>query len=395
MKSKFRIALRYFFSRKSHSAVNIISMVSMVGIALATAAMVVVMSVFNGFHSLIESRLSIIDPPVCAVPAQGKAFERVDSLCAALEKSPAISAAYPVIEERALAVYEQRQMVVRMRGIPEALYSEYSEICPLGEPWADYHPSAQSAVVSVGVANRLNLPVGGEQLMGLYVPRRVGRINPANPMSAFRTDSVAPSAVFMLNQEETDADLVVVPIALASHLLQYHDRATSIAIYPSESVRDALKSAQRILGSAAIQTLEQSNASTFRIVNIEKWITFLLLGFILLIASFNVISSLSLLIIEKEGNAEVLRAMGATRTDVRSIYRIDGMLIVSFGAIVGMILGTLLSLGQQYFGWVKLAADPTTLSVSAYPVVFSPIDILSVAVAALLVGLLTTATIRK
>lgn len=371
-------------------------MVSVAGIALATAAMVVVMSVFNGFHSLIENRLSVIDAPVSALPAQGKDFASVDSLCALLEQNSAIAHAYPVIEERGLAVYGNRQMVVRLRGIPPALYSSYHAVSSSGVPFQDYHPVASPAVVSIGVANRLQLPIGGEDLLGLYVPKRVGRINPANPMSAFRTDSVAISALFILNQEEEDADLVVVPFNVADKLLQYHDQATQIAIYPSSSVAAGVKAAQSTLGSKArVLTLEQTNASTFRIVNIEKWITFLLLGFILLIASFNVISSLSLLIIEKESNAQVLRSLGATSTDIRNIYRINGLLITGFGALGGVAIGTLLSLGQQYFGWVKLSADPATLSVSAYPVVFHPQDLLFALLAAMSVGLLTTLTIRN
>lgn len=372
-------------------------MVSVAGIALATAAMVVVMSVFNGFHSLIEDRLSVIDAPVSAIPAQGKDFASVDSLCALLEKSPAISRALPVIEERALAVYGNNQMVVRLRGIPEELYPRYSDICPVGAPFRDYHPAAPPAVISVGVANRLQLPIGGEDLFALYVPKRVGRINPANPLSAFRTDSVAPSALFILNQEEEDADLVVAPFALVADLLQYRGQATQIAIYPADaSSTAAVRSAQAVLGlDARVLTLEQANASTFRIVNIEKWITFLLLGFILLIASFNVISSVSLLVIEKEPNAATLCALGATPADVRAIYRIDSLLITGFGTFAGLILGTLLSLGQQHFGWVKLAADPATLSVSSYPVVFRPLDLLGVTAAAFIVALLTALTLRK
>lgn len=371
-------------------------MVSVTGIALATAVMVVVMSVFNGFHALVESRLACIDAPVSVLPAQGKTLSDADSLCKALARSPHIALALPIVEERALAVSANHQMVVRLRGIPPQLYNAYSGICPIGTPWHDYHPCAPPAIVSVGVANNLQLPIASEQLLHLYVPKRQGRINPANPTSAFRTDSVAPSALFILNQEETDADLVVAPIATVAQLLQLHNQATEIAIFPAASASAAAKAAQTIAGSRArILTLHQRNASTFRIINIEKWITFLLLAFILLIASFNVISSLSLLIIEKEPNAATLKALGATSANIRTIYRIDGLLIVGFGTIAGITLGTLLSLAQQHFGWIKLAADPTTLSVSAYPVVFYPLDLLGVAAAALAVGLLTTASIRK
>lgn len=394
MALKFRIALRYFFARKSHAAVNVISMVSVAGIALATAALVVVMSVFNGFHSLIEARLSVLDPSLSAVPAQGKTFAAVDSLCTALEADPAIASALPVIQERALAVSGEHQMVVRLCGVPEQLYGRFTvgDVCPVGAPWVDYHPAAQPAVVSIGVANRLLLPIGGEDLMGLYVPRRKGRINPSNPLSAFRTDSVAPTAAFVLNQPEADEDMVYAPLALVASMLQYSDQATDIYIYPVDSEESALNAAQRIIGPRGrVLTLAESRSGTFQIVNMEKWVTFMLLGFILLIASFNVISSLSLLIIEKESNAATLRALGASQSSIRSIYRIEGLLITGMGTVVGVVLGTLLSLGQQHFGWVRLsAADPSSLSVSAYPVEFHVADLLPVILLAGLIGAVTS-----
>lgn len=362
----------------------------MAGIALATAALVVVMSVFNGFHSLIESRMSELDPPLSAVAVEGKTIAGADSLCAALQAHPAIALATPVIQERALAVYNGRQAAVRLRGITPTLYSLFDSICPAGQPWHDYYPGVRPAVVSVGVANSLELPIGGEELLGLYVPRRKGRINPSNPMASFRTDSVAPSAVFMLNQPELDADLVYVPAPVAASLLQIGDCATDLYIYPSGSVKAAARAAKEILGpQIRVMTLLESQSTTFQIVNMEKWMTFLLLGFILIIASFNVISSLSLLIIEKEPNAAILRALGATPARIRNIYRIECLLITAAGTVTGLIGGTLLSLGQQHFGWVKLAGNRADLTITAYPVEFHPADLIAVAALAAIIGVLT------
>lgn len=362
----------------------------MAGIALATTALVVVMSVFNGFHSLIASRMSELDPPLSVAAASGKTLDNVDSLCAVLRADPAIAVAEPMIEERALAVYNGRQVPIRLRGITPALYPRFDSICPAGNPWSDYYPGIDPAVVSVGVANSLELPIGSEQLLSLYMPRRKGRINPANPMASFRTDSVAPTAVYLLNQPELDADVVYVPIELIGNLLQLNDRATSISIYPSGSVNNARTAAQRIAGpETRVQTMMEREGATFQIVNIEKWMTFMLLGFILIIASFNVISSLSLLIIEKEPNAETLRALGATSARIRNIYRVEGLLITAAGTICGLVAGTVLSLGQQHYGWVKLAGDSANLTITAYPVEFHPADLASVALLSALVGLLT------
>lgn len=391
MTVSLRIALRYLFARKSHSAVNVISIVSMAGITLATAALVVVMSVFNGFHSLIESRLSALDAPLSILPAEGKTIAGIDSLCEALEADESIALAAPIIEERALATFGNRQMTIRLRGIDDSLYPLFDSICQAGAPWVDYHPAAVPAVVSVGVANRLEIPVGGEQLLNVYVPRRKGRINPASPMSAFRADSVAPGAVYVLNQPELDADVVYVPLQTAANLLQLADRASEIAVYPAGSAAKALDAMKRIAPESTRPiTLLERQSGSFQIVNMEKWLTFMLLGFIMVIASFNIISSLSLLIIEKEPNAATLSALGATGGTIRGIYRNEGLLITGFGTAIGLILGSLLSLGQEHFGWVKLSGNADMLSVTSYPVDFQFADLIPVALLSMLIGLLAS-----
>lgn len=380
-----RIALRYLIAPKTHSAVNIISMVSMAGICVATMAMVIVLSVFNGFHELIGSRLNVLDPPLLVVPTQGKVISQADSLCEAL-KAQGITAV-PEVEERALAMAGQRQMAVKLHGIPQELYGAFDSLSLAGEPWIDFHPAALPAVVSVGVANQLQLPIGTADLLGLYVPRRVGRINPANPMGAFRADSVAVTSAFALNQPEYDRDAVYAPLPLVRRLLQYDTEATKIHVLNSTD-RERV---QALLGpSVRVLTRMEQQASSFKIVNMEKWLTFLILGFILAVASFNIISSLSLLIIEKRDNAKTLRALGASDKDIRGIYRLCGFYITAAGGLLGMILGTLLSLGQQHFGWVKLAGDASALSVTAYPVAFNPVDLLPVAAVVAAIGLLTS-----
>ncbi len=362
----------------------------MTGIGVATAALVVVMSVFNGFHQLIEERLSVFDPPLMAIAVEGKTIEQADSLCALLAARPEIERALPVVSERALAISGERQAAVHLYGIPEALYSVFDSLSLAGEPWREYYPGVASAVVSVGVANELQATVGSEQLLGLYVPRRVGRINPANPMGAFRTDSVAVSSAFALNQPEYDRDALFAPIDLVRNLLQYSTEATRIHIFPASDASVALSAARELLGPRVkILTRAEQQQDSFRIVNMEKWMTFLLLGFILIIASFNIISSLSLMIIEKRENDQTLAALGLNSRGRRSVYIWCGLIITAAGGFCGMIFGSLLSLGQQHFGWVKLAGDPSQLSVSAYPVLFQPADLLPIALLIALIGLLT------
>lgn len=388
-----RIALRYLFSPKSHSAVNVISAVAVAGVAVATAAIIVVLSVFNGFHSLIASRLSLLDPPLQVTAVQGKTVASADSLGAALEALPAIAAAEPVVTERALAMMGTLRQPVRLKGVRPEGYARVASLdstVVAGEAWADFYPGVPSATLSVGVANALRAPVGSEELMGLYVPRRQGRINPANPMAAFRTDSLAVSAVFSVNQPEYDVDMVYVPLSVARSLLSYTTEATAIEAVPApgvdtdraaEALRQALGPDYRVLTRLELQ------AEAFRIVNVEKWTAFMLLVFILAIASFNVLSTMSLMIVEKHDNNVTLRALGADRGLLARIYGLQGWMVTCAGAVAGAVAGVLLCLAQQRWGLVKLAADTSQLSIAAYPVEFHAADLIPVAAIVAVVGL--------
>ena len=359
----------------------------MAGITVAVAALVVVMSVFNGFHALISERLNVLDPPLLVEPVEGKTFKEAEEICARLEALPEVTSAWPVVAERALAVINERQAPVKVYGVPKQMYQPFDSLAIAGNPWDEYYPGVSSAVVSVGVANTLLAPIGTEQLLGLYVPRRKGRINPANPMSAFRSDSVAISAAFALNHPEYDKDAIFVPLELARNLLQYNNNeATAIHVSPVT----AQKAVEKELGDQArVITAERQHAGSYQIVNMEKWMTFLLLGFILVIASFNVISSLSLLVIEKAENARILSALGATRGRIRWIYMLVGGLITACGAVPGLLIGMLLSLGQEKYGWVKLQGDSSQLSVDAYPVDFHASDLLPIIILVAIIGAVT------
>lgn len=396
--TSLRIALRYLFSRKSHSVVNVISAVTVTGVAVAVAAMVVVLSVFNGFHSLIASRLSELDPTlkVELSASPGKAFADADSIAAIISSLPEVDTATPTVEQRALAIMGQFQTPVRIKGVDINAYGRVAALDSViidGYAWSDFHNSASPAVISVGVANALRAPVGTSHLLRLYAPRRIGSINPANPMTVFRADSTAISAVFAVNQPEFDADMIYVPIDLARKLFQFSTEATAIEIKTSSEVK-AKDAATAIAGAidpkfTVLDRMEQ-HQSSFRIVNVEKWMSFLLLAFILLIASFNVISTMTLLIIEKESNAYTLSALGASSGFIRSIYAFQSIGITMAGAVAGAIVGSLISLGQQTFGWVKLAADPASLSLSAYPVEFHFADLGPILLTAAIIGVITS-----
>ena len=387
-----RIAVRYLLSRKRHNAVNVISRISVAGVAVATAAIICVLSVFNGFSRLAMSRLSTVDPDIRIVPAAGKTFANGDSLAAALAVLPQFEAAAPVIEEHALAIYAGRQMPVNIKGVPD----DYAAVTDIDSTVIDgeftlateYFPCA---AISVGTAVSLDARPGFYEALCVYTPRRLGKINPANPMAAFRGDTLLVAAVYEVQQADYDTDRAIVPLATARKLLDYTTEATAVELRAARGVSpdEAFTAASEAVGAAGIvQTRLMQQGESFRMIAVEKWITFLMLVFILLIACFNVISTMSMLVIEKKDNIATLRALGATPTMVSSIFLWEGWLIALVGGFAGIILGIVLCLAQQWGGFIKLAGDPSQLSITSYPVHLQGSDILVVALLVAVVGLL-------
>lgn len=380
-----RIALRYLFSRKSHSAVNLISAVSVAGVAVASAAMIIVLSVFNGFSRLCEAKLSKFDAPVLVVPAHGKVFAGADSLAHQLAGLPQVGCAVPQLVEQAFAIAGQHQMAVTLMGVGEqwAHASGVGDIILDGAPRVETLPNGWSgALLSAGAAMGLQTTPRSPWTIDIFQPRRQGRYNPANPTNAFRGDTIACMGVFRVEQEEYDRDMVVVPLELSRRLLEYDNgEATGIAVWPRPGISEAsLKEAvdHALAGMQGLKTLDRlgQQPDMFRMISVEKWITFVMLAFILVIAAFNIVSTLSMMVLEKQPNMGVLRAMGATGTFVSRIFANQGWLITLAGGAIGLLCGALLSAGQQHFGWVKLSAsDPSMLSIDVYPVALEAGDI--------------------
>ena len=395
-----RIALRYLLSRKSHGAVNVISAISLAAIAVAAAAMVIVLSVFNGFSQLAGSKLSAVDPDFMLTPVQGKTIAGADSLVNMVGNIDGVAVASPEISEQAFAVASSgQQMPVTLKGMTSHALSA-SGIPGITIDGHSTFVADSSAILSVGVAIGLNLrPSVGLNGFTVFEPRRVGRINPANPMAAFRRADMVAQGVFQVEQEEYDRDVVVVPLEVAAMLLAYDNgEATSVAVW-LERDADATMVESLLEEIASVRGIEVSDRhrqqqQAFRMIAIEKWITFVMLAFILVIASCNIISTLSMLILEKEENMAVLTAMGATNRFINAIFVTQGWLIVILGGIAGMVLGSVLVLCQQHFGWIRLAAaDPSLMSVDTYPVILMPSDLIATFVTLVAVALLITPVI--
>ncbi len=390
-----RIAFRYLLAKKSHTAVNVISLISVAGIAVAAMAMVCVLSVFNGFSDLAFDRLSLVDPEIKVTPVQGKVIANVDSLAAGIAEIPGVRRAAVTIEDQALAIFEGAQSPVVIRGVPEG-YSDLSAIGGLvidGEMLDGTDSYGHGyASVSVGSAIKLGARPTPEQPMLITVPRRLGRINPAFPMAAFRTDTVVVSAVYQTNQAEYDNDMVYLPLSVARDLLDYETEgsAVEIAVEDGVSVGAVISRLQTMLGDSYLvaDRLRQQSES-FRMIAIEKWITFLMLVLVLVMASFNILSTMSMLIIEKEDSLRIFRSMGATESMLRRIFLDEGILIAVSGGVIGIVVGVVLCVLQQQFGFIGLGGDHSQMSIVAYPCHLAFTDVLLVAGVVGVIGLIS------
>lgn len=395
-KLPLRIALRYLTSKKSHTAVNVISAISVCAVAVTAMAMVCVLSVFNGFSNLVNGNLSRLDPEIRVIAAHGKAIEKADSVISIIKSVKGIHTAIPTITDNALAVYGDKQLPVTLKGVTEE-YGNLTEIASLVKPDGTYLLEMQGnplAVVSVGTAVALEAHPGYYMPLEIYAPKRKGAVNPAIPMTAFRSGNTFISGVFEVEQTEYDMNYAIVPIELARKLFDYPTQATAIEIgiesgTDAATARDNL---QKALGdSYTVQDRLMQHSNSLKMINVEKWITFLLLGFILIIASFNVISTLAILIIEKNQSIYTLRSMGADNKMITDIFLTEGWLISLTGAIAGIVTGVVLCLIQQYFGIIKMNSDSGTLLIDSYPVAVEFTDVAVVLAAVALVGFLTSA----
>ena len=395
MNFTLKIALRYLKSKKTHSAVNIISIVAVCGVGITTAAMVCVLSVFNGFTGLIGDKLAKLDPPLVVNAAVGKTIANADSVAGVVAGIDGVSMALPTISDHGLAVFNDFEMPVLIKGVPDG----YETLTDVGDVIidGDYMLDdgvAQYTILSVGVALQLRVRPGFVDGVRIYAPKRMGNINLANPAGAFRADTVFVSGVYQVDQGEYDRDMMIVPISAARFLFNYANEATAIEISLIDGANEnnVMRNISGKLGDGyTVKNRLMQQDYSFRMVNIEKWVTFLLLGFIMVIATFNVIGTLSLLIIEKNDSIITFRNMGATNKQITRIFITEGWLISLTGAVAGIAVGILLCWVQQTFGLIELQGATEMLVVKEYPVEVQFTDLLVVFAAVAAVGLLTSA----
>ena len=390
MKFSFYIALRYLFSKKSHNAINLISMVSVVGIATASMALVCTLSVYNGFNDLIGTLFSAFDPDLKITPEKGKTLDLTDQFIRNLETIEGIELVSPVIEGNALVRYNDRQVAAIVKGV-SANYTEATKIDSIildGE-FALEDEIVRYANFGQGLAYSLGVRAGFVYPLEIYAPRRDVAVNLVNPMSSFSVQSAYIGSVFATNQQVYDDQYMIVPISLTRDLFDYETEATALEIKVKErtQVKEVQQKIEKLLGSGYIvKDRYMQQETSFRMMKIEKWITYLMLSFILMIAIFNVVGSLSMLIIEKRADTATLRSMGADKKLISTIFLLEGWMISFFGAILGIVTGILLCFAQIKFGLIKLGSSPGSFVVDAYPVRVDFVDIVCILATVMVFG---------
>lgn len=373
MNFPFYIARRYLFSKKSHNAINVISGISVCGVALATLALVCTLSVFNGFQDLVSNLFTAFDPELKIVPATGKVFDGQDKAIAAIRKMPEVALVSESLEDNALVQYQGRQAMAVIKGVED----NFEELTPidtilfgrgellLHDEVVDYAIPGVQLLATLGTGIRFLDP------LEVYAPKRGAKVNMANPAASFTGGNLFSSGlVFAVNQEKYDGSYILTSLKFARQLFQYTTEVSAINLKMKEGTDiDAFKrKLEKHLGERfRVFDRYEQQADTFRIMKIEKFISYLFLTFILMIACFNVIGSLSMLIIDKRDDVVTLRNLGANDRQIVRIFLFEGRLISFIGAVSGIVLGVLLCWLQQTFGLISLGAAGSFI-VDAYPV---------------------------
>ncbi len=392
MRFPFYIARRYLFAKKSHNAINIITLVSVIGVTVGTMALVVVLSVFNGFEKLILSLFDAFNPDFEITLREGKTFSMVDFPEEELKNLPGVVLFSEVLEESALITYRERQHLVTMRGVTD----EFEQITGIDTLLIEGEFKLKEGdtdffVIGQGVAYVLNANIHDYlNPLNLYVPRR-GRTVGMHPTDAFRATSNYASGVFGI-QAEHDMEYVLVPLRLARRLLDYDNEVTSIAIKADPEVNHARlqRRIEEIAGPEfEVKNRLQQQEFLYKVMQSEKWAIFFILTFILIIAAFNVIGSLTMLVIEKTRDIRILYSMGAAKKTIQKIFLTEGILISLGGALAGIFLGGIVSWLQMEFGLISIQAEGTFI-IDAYPVELQWPDLVLVAFTVFCIGMLAS-----
>ena len=395
MNFPFYIARRYLFSKKSTNAINVISGISVVGVAVASMALVVTLSVFNGFHDMVASFFTQLDPQLKITPAKGKTAASNDSTLMRIRQLDEVAVATDVLEDQALAVYGDRQQMVTIKGVDDN-YDKLTHIRQILEGDGDYALHAADmnyGILGLGVAYKLGIGYTYREPLKIYAPRREGQINMANLQDGFVEDELySPGVLFSIKQGKYDKRYIITAIQFTRNLFDRDGELTSLELRlkPGSNFERVKAKVQEMAGTRfVVRDRYEQQEDTFRIMKVEKLMAYIFLTFILVIACFNIIGSLSMLMIDKRNDVVTLRNLGASDRQIIRIFLFEGRMISAIGAVIGIAIGLLLCLLQQQFGLIGLGSTEGSFVVDAYPVSVHPWDIVVVFFTVLAVGFIS------
>ena len=383
------IAKRYLFAKKSHNVINIISAISAIGMAIGTAALIIIMSVYNGFDSLIRSMLSNVEPDLMITPATGKVFVPEGETYDWIYDQPSVKNMCGVLQEQVFINYDGQQGLAKAKGVDWI----YEDETPLKDHIRDgefklHRGDVPLASVGAGLAYSMGINPRFVSPIEIYFPSRTRRLSMANPISSIESIKVWPSSIFSVNND-VDAELIILPIEKMRELLEYDDEVSAVEIRLAEGtdgkeLKRLQKEISTMLGpDFKVKDRFQQNESLYKMMRYEKAAIYMILIFIIIIIAFNIFGSLSMLIIEKRGDIETLRSLGAQDRLIRRIFVLEGWMISLTGLAAGLVVGTGFALLQQHFGFIKM---PGQFIVQAYPVILSWTDILLTVIGVAAIG---------
>ena len=394
MNSALYIARRYLFSKKSHNAINIISAISVCGVALATLALVCTLSVFNGFHDLISGFFTHFDPDLKVETIKGKTFEPDSSTLATIRTLPGVEMVSLTLEDNAMAKYKGQQTMVTIKGVDDNFQAltQIEDILYGNPEFKLYDAIADYGILGVQLMYILGTGLDPYDPVEVYAPRRGAKVNLSNPMASFRREPLyLPGTVLNINDARYASSYIVTSLDYARRLfdLKAEVSAIEVGLSPKANTAQVKQRIAAIVGDGyTVKNRYEQQAATFKVVKIEKFVTYLFLCFILMVACFNIISSVSMLILDKQANADTLRSLGAPEGFVARIFIYEGNLIALLGAVIGLVLGVALCLLQQEFGLIALGGDGQFV-VDAYPVRVKLTDLILVLVSVVMVSALS------
>ena len=383
------IARRYLLAKKSHNVINIISAISAVGMAIGTAALIIILSIYNGFDELVKSTLSNVEPDILITPAKGKVFIPEGEAFDRIKANPMIGEYDLILQENVFVDYDGHQGIAKAKGVDSAFEAEspLAEHITNGE-FSLHKGQLPQMVVGAGLAYKMGMNPAFLASAELYFPIRDRNFSLANPAASIETVRMRPSGIFSVNQQ-IDNDLIILPIEQMRKLLGYEEEVSGVELRlvegsTAKDLRSAIKDIQKELGPG-FKVLDRfrQNTSLYKMMRYEKAAIFLILIFVIIIIALNIFGSITMLIIEKKDDIETYRSLGATDQMLRRTFTLEGWLISLLGLAAGLVVGIGFSLAQQHFGFIKM---PGSFLVNAYPVILQWQDVLATIAGVALIG---------